>query len=123
MLQGLGSAAQRVKLMHVEVETTQMWPGQKVESDVLSLASSLGFVAVARGDHPIQRDVILVNRDWYADDRTRIHALPRLASWQGARAVADHGVVEQRALTAGATISRMIYFVWIDGTCRRDTPQ
>ena len=83
VLQGLGSAAQRVKLMHVEVETTQMWPGQKVESDVLSLASSLGFVAVARGDHPIQRDVILVNRDWYADDRTRIHALLRLASWQG----------------------------------------
>ena len=67
--------------------------------------------------------VILVNRDWYADDRTRIHALLRLASWQGARAVADHGGVEHRALMAGATISRMIYVVRIDGTCRRDTPQ
>jgi FkbM family methyltransferase len=80
---GLGSVADRVKLIHVEVETGELWSGQKLEADVLRLASSLGFVAVARGAHSLQRDVILVSHSWYAADRTRIDALLRLASWHG----------------------------------------
>jgi FkbM family methyltransferase len=83
VIEGLGRAADRVKLIHVEVETAEIWPGQKLEADVLRLASSLGFVAVAHGANSTQRDVILVSEGWYESDRARIDTLLRMASWHG----------------------------------------
>lgn len=80
----------RIKLLHVEVETTEVWPGQKLESDVLALAKDMGFVTLARGSGDVQRDVILVNERWYADNRKpvqRILTLTRLIGSTASRIV------------------------------------
>ena len=72
VLQSMEGAADRIKLLHVEVETTEIWPRQKLESDVVALAGRMGFDMVARGPGDLQRDVIFVNKDWYAANRKSI---------------------------------------------------
>jgi len=65
VMESMKGAADRIKLIHVEVETKEIWPGQKLEREVLALASDLGFVTLARGRDEVQRDVILANNSWY----------------------------------------------------------
>lgn len=83
VLDGMRGAREQVKLMHVEVETSEVWPGQKIEADVLRLAASMDFIVVARGANALQRDVILANRAWYTTNRRRMHALLWLARLSG----------------------------------------
>lgn len=83
VLEGLREVQDRVYLIHVEVETQEIWPGQKVESDILTLAKSMGFVAIAHGAHEVQRDLILINESWYNANRGRILALLHIAKWLG----------------------------------------
>jgi FkbM family methyltransferase len=83
VLEGMSGTRDRVKLVHVEVETSEIWPGQKIEADVLHLAADMDFIPVARGANAVQRDVILVSRCWYLADRARIHAMLRLAKLSG----------------------------------------
>jgi len=66
VLQSMTGAADRIKLLHVEVEAEEAWPGQKLEADVMALARRMGFDMVARGSGDLQRDVIFVKEDWYA---------------------------------------------------------
>jgi FkbM family methyltransferase len=75
VLKGMESAADRIKLIHVEVETKEVWPGQKLEDEVLALAADMGFVALARARGDVQRDVILVNESWYAANKASIHKI------------------------------------------------
>lgn len=83
VLEGIGGAARRVRLVHVEVETSEIWPGQKLEPEVLRLAALNGLVPVARSNGVMQRDFVLVSRDWYEARRVAIHALLRLCTWSG----------------------------------------
>ena len=83
VLEGMSGAKDRVKLMHVEVETSEVWPGQKVEADVLRVAAGMDFIPVACGTNAVQRDVILASRAWYTANRGGIHALLRLATLSG----------------------------------------
>jgi FkbM family methyltransferase len=83
VIEGMRGARDRVKVMHVEVETSEIWPGQKIEADVLHLAADMDFIPVARGANSVQRDVILVSRSWYTANRSRIHAMLRLAKLSG----------------------------------------
>ena len=83
VLEGMSGAKDRVKLVHVEVETAEVWPGQKVEADVLRLAVGMDYIALACGANVVQRDVILANRAWYTANRGRIHAMLRLAKLSG----------------------------------------
>lgn len=83
VLEGLREAQDRVYLIHVEVETQEIWPGQKIEPDILALAKSMGFIAIAHGVHEVQRDLILVNESWYNANRDRILALLHTAKWLG----------------------------------------
>lgn len=83
VLEGLSGVKDRVYLIHVEVETQEIWPGQKVESDILSLAKSMGFIALAHGAHEIQRDIILIKESWYIANRGKILALLSIAKWMG----------------------------------------
>ncbi len=83
VLEGMSGARDRVKLMHVEVETVEVWPGQKVEADTLRLAAGMDFIAVACGANALQRDVILANRVWYTANRGRIDTLLRLSTLSG----------------------------------------
>lgn len=83
VLEGMGTAKDRVKLVHVEVETAEMWPRQKIEADVLRLAAGLDLVPIARGADAVQRDLILVKRAWYEANRVRIHCMLQLCRWSG----------------------------------------
>lgn len=83
VLLGMREVKDRVNLIHVEVETEEIWPGQKVESDVLALTGSMGFVLVARGANEAQRDLILVSESWYKANRHKISALLYLSKWAG----------------------------------------
>lgn len=79
----MSRAAQRIKVLHVEVETKEIWPGQKLETDVLALAEELGLVIIARGPGDVQRDVILANRHWYAQNQTSVQRILSLARFIG----------------------------------------
>lgn len=83
VLEGLSGASDRIRLIHVDVETRECWPGQRLESDVLSLTKSMGYIQIAQGANDIQRDLILVNQYWYAANRNQITAALRLARWVG----------------------------------------
>ena len=83
VIEGMSGAKDRVTLMHVEVETSEIWPGQKVEADVLRLAARMEYIPLACGAHAVQRDVILASCAWYLANRSRIHAILRLAKLSG----------------------------------------
>jgi len=83
VLEGMSGAKDRVKLMHVEVETSEVWSGQKVEADVLRLAAEMDYIPLACGANAVQRDVILASRAWYTANRGRIQAMLRLATLSG----------------------------------------
>jgi len=83
VLEGMSGAKHRVKLVHVEVETSEIWPGQRIEADVLRLAATLDLLPIARGADATQRDVILVSKTWYEAERFRIRASLRLCGWCG----------------------------------------
>jgi FkbM family methyltransferase len=79
VLRSMRGAADQIKLLHVEVETKEVWPGQKLESDVLELAKKMGFILLARGPGDVQRDVILANERWYAGKRRSVQKILTLA--------------------------------------------
>lgn len=79
VLKGMDGAADRIKLIHVEVETKEVWSGQKLEHEVLGLAKEMGFVKLASGPGDVQRDVILVNKSWYAANKLPIQNLLRIS--------------------------------------------
>jgi FkbM family methyltransferase len=83
VIKGMERAVDRVKLIHVEVETKEIWPGQKLENEVLALARDFGFVRVACGRGDVQRDVILVNESWYAANKRSIQYILAVSRWIG----------------------------------------
>jgi FkbM family methyltransferase len=83
VLESLREVRDRTYLIHVEVETRVVWPEQKIESDILKLASSMGFVLVARGAHDVQRDLILIKESWYNAHRRKISLLLHISKLAG----------------------------------------
>lgn len=83
VLEGVRGLADRLVLLHLEVETREFWRGQKLKQDVLALGRNLGFVPLARGRTEEQHDVVLVQQKVLAAYPFRIRAfvsLARLAS-------------------------------------------
>jgi len=83
VLEGLRGVQDCVYLIHVEVETQELWPKQKIESDIVTLAKSMGFIPVARGAHEVQRDLILIKEAWYNANRGKITVLLHSPKWLG----------------------------------------
>ncbi len=83
VLEGLLKAQDSSYLIHVEVETVEIWPGQKVESDIIALAKGMGFIPVARGAHAIQHDLILIKETWHNANRYKILALLFISKYAG----------------------------------------
>lgn len=83
VLESLRGIKDDIYLIHIEVETKEIWPGQKIEQDILVLAQSMGFIPIARGAHEVQRDLILIKAVWYHANRGKISALLHLAKWIG----------------------------------------
>lgn len=82
-LDSLRNKSNCIQLIHVEVETKEIWPGQRTEHDVLELAKAMGFIPIARGAHAIQRDLILINASWHHTNRIRILIALHIAKWFG----------------------------------------
>ncbi len=83
VLEGIAGVSDRLHLMHVEVETQECWPGQRLESDVLRLTESMGYIQIAHGANDVQRDIILASKSWYADNQSQITTALLLAKWAG----------------------------------------
>lgn len=83
VLESLRERTDDVYLIHVEVETQEIWPGQKIERDILKLTQEMGFILIARGAHDVQRDLILLNTKWYYANRRKISIMLRIAKWIG----------------------------------------
>ena len=65
VIEGIGGIADRVALIHVEVETKPFWVGQRLAGQVMDLARLLGFIPLGRGRHPDQHDLVLIHRSVY----------------------------------------------------------
>jgi FkbM family methyltransferase len=102
VMKSMAASGNRIKLLHVEVETQEIWPGQKLESDVLSLSMELGLVVVARGEDAQQRDLILLRQDWYEANKQTVSRILKIASRIGpvASRIAETSF-GQRFLTPG----------------------
>jgi FkbM family methyltransferase len=83
VMESMDSVKDRVTLVHVETETREIWPGQKIESDVLRLAKSMDLLLVARGAHAVQRDLIFVSQKWHEAYRSAIGVILQLCRWSG----------------------------------------
>lgn len=82
-LESLHDILDHVYAIHIEVETQEIWPGQKIESDILALAKSMGFIFIAHGAQQIQRDIILIKESWYNVNRIKILVLLYLSKCAG----------------------------------------
>jgi FkbM family methyltransferase len=84
VLESMQGSIGHIHLIHVEVETRECWPGQKLESDVLQLLESMGYVLLAHGKNDVQRDLVLVSKSWYnSNARGQIDRMLRIARWAG----------------------------------------
>jgi FkbM family methyltransferase len=62
VLSTIQSKRHLVSLIHIETETAELWKAQKLKSDVVALAQSMGFTPIAQSSSGIQQDVVFVNR-------------------------------------------------------------
>lgn len=69
VLKGMEEIKDNVFLIHVEVEARQRWLNQKTESDVMELLRDMNFHLLSRGYHPIQHDLVCINRRTYEKNR------------------------------------------------------
>lgn len=63
VLEGSKGVMDKVACVHVEVETEEVWDGQRLKEDVDKLMRSYGFVSVARGKFDFQHDVVYLNKE------------------------------------------------------------
>ena len=61
VLEGIREIKEKISVIHIEVETREIWKGQKLEKDVISLMKEMGFVLLANGWEDVQRDLVFVN--------------------------------------------------------------
>lgn len=107
VLRSMESAADRIKLIHLEVETREIWPEQKIEHEVIALAESMGFVVLARGNGDVQRDLILANSSWYQEN---IQLVRRILGVAGSIGPMASRIVETRCWRgfAGPVLGRLL---------------
>ena len=79
VLEGISEISHNVVFIQVEVETEEIWQGQKLKSDVLDLVIKLGFVEIGRGKHEKQHDLILINKAYLSKNKQKCIRLVRLA--------------------------------------------
>lgn len=65
VLEGLERIKDRISVIHVEVETKEVWYGQRKKSDVEELMKCMGFVLLAQGFSEIQPDLVFLNKQIY----------------------------------------------------------
>ncbi|MED5579807.1 MAG: FkbM family methyltransferase [Nitrospinota bacterium] len=83
VLNGLSGVKDLVSLIHVEVETEEVWKDQKTKQDVLDLLDSEGFMVIARSRKSLQHDIVLVNKQEYSKKRGLILGATYLCKYFG----------------------------------------
>lgn len=71
VLEAIEKVRETIKIVHVEVETQEMWQGQKLKTDVIALMQSMGFHLLARGFDEIQHDLVFINKAEYVKSPLR----------------------------------------------------
>lgn len=79
VLEGLSEIADRILFIQIEVETEEVWQGQKLKPDVLALLNNLGFIEVGRGKHEKQHDLVLISKNYFSLNRAKCTRLVRLS--------------------------------------------
>ncbi len=80
---GIEQATDKIFLIHVELETRQVWDGQKLEPEVIQLLADKGYVPLARGHDEVQRDVTFLRRDWYEENKAKVEGLLAICKFAG----------------------------------------
>jgi FkbM family methyltransferase len=79
VLEGITDISSQIIFIQVEVETEEIWQGQKLKKDVLELVQNLGFIELGRGKHEKQHDLILINKEYFMKNRNICIRLSRLS--------------------------------------------
>lgn len=72
VLQGLGRLHKRVIIIHLEAETKKFWKGQKLESDIKNLMSTMGFRQLAKSSNYPQHDLLFMNEYYLKNHKTQV---------------------------------------------------
>lgn len=91
-LKGAAGISDRVTCIHVEIESTALWQGQRLGPDVMALLARRGFRPVATTGGRVQCDVLFVRMGWrslpmtvIAVLATRVFQLARVCRLVGGR--------------------------------------
>jgi len=79
VLEGIQNITKHISFLQVEVETEEIWQGQKLKKDIQSLMQAYGFLEVGRGKHEHQHDLVYINQSYFNNNRTKCNALVSLA--------------------------------------------
>lgn len=80
-LEGIGQIQDKVKIVHVEVETQQMWCGQKLEPDIKALMRQMDFIRLAEGFPPpfdtdgLQHDLVFIDSNTFRESPFKFKAI------------------------------------------------
>lgn len=79
VLEGIEQIREKVKAIHVEVETKEFWKGQRLKTDVEGLIKSMGFIILARGHFEEQHDLVLINSRTFLESPVKFKFIVYLA--------------------------------------------
>lgn len=69
VLESLSNSSEKIALIHVEVETQECWPGQRLEPEVVQLLEGMGLILLARGKNDLQRDLLFIHKNLYSESQ------------------------------------------------------
>ena len=79
VLEGIESITNNITFLQVEVETEEIWHGQKLKKDIQPLMETYGFIEIGRGKHERQHDLVYINQRYFNNNRAKCNALVSLA--------------------------------------------
>jgi len=79
VLEGISGVRDKIKIIHVEVETREFWKGQRLKADVEALMASMGFITFARGHFEPQHDLVLMNVKTFSESPFKFKCMVYLA--------------------------------------------
>ena len=80
VLSGISGVIKNILLVHIEVETEEIWKGQHLRKDVDKIMGGYGFTAIARGKFDIQHDVVYIKNELFLTRKFLIKSTLILAS-------------------------------------------
>lgn len=94
VLEGIAGIRDVVSVIHIEVETTAFWVGQRLWPDILALMHDFGFSAVARSHAGMQCNVIFISNT-FRDKATFDVRWLILLAWASRRAGSARSRIRQ----------------------------